>query len=205
MLRRVRAALLWDSLVPGPSPPWSTRYPLLAPPRAPGPPRSARRPVLGQPLSRSGGPAAGGTWMCGDLLTRGVGLRAALRARFLHSPPSPTFAATLASLQLEVGHPCPAKTLLLGSSDASFHQPCGSYPLLLWAVCQGYGLTLTFFPWVGLGRGSTASCCVWEWLFVGRGDGNPSSLPCIHVRSFSRGCPKPFSLTTAPQTSGEAA
>ena len=100
--------------------------------------------------------------MCGDLLTRGVGLRAALRASFLHSPPSPTFAATLASFQLEVGHPCPAKTLLLGSSGASFHQPCGSYPLLLWVVCQGYGANPHLLPLGGVGAGEAqpAAVCV---------------------------------------------
>lgn len=134
----------------------------MALPWAPGPPRSARRPVLGQPLSRSRGPAAGRTWMCGGLLTRGAGLRAALRASFLHSPPSPTLAAALAWLQLEVGHPYPAKILLLGSSGASFHQPCGSYPLFLWVVCRDYGANPHLLPLGGAGPGEAqpAAVCV---------------------------------------------
>lgn len=56
------------------------------------------------------------------------------------------------------------------------------------------GLTLTFsLPRVGLagpGEAQPAAVCGRGWLF-GRGEENPSSLPCIHVCSLPRAAPNP--------------
>lgn len=139
MLRRVRPALLWDfsgsrtlSTLVYPVPALGTstgsRTPAVSPASGSGAaplpvPRTRRRTHLDVR-----GSANPGSWAP----------RGAL-ASSLRSPPSPTFAATLAWLQLEVGHPCPAKTLLLGSSGASFHQPCGLYPLPLGGVAGVWG------------------------------------------------------------------
>lgn len=133
----------------------------------------------------------------------GAGLRL-LRANFLHSPPSPTLAAALAWLQLEVGHPYPAKILLLRSSGASFHQPVGPTLSSLWVVCREYRANPHLLPWVGLGRESTASRCVCGrgWLL---GEGGKPLLSLASMSFVAQGLPQPFSLTTALQTSGEAA
>lgn len=138
MLRRVRPALLWD--FSGSRTVSTLAYPVPSLGTSTGSRTSAVSPAsgFGASLFPSGGPAAGGTWMCGDPLTRGIGLRAALwPVPCAPRPPPP-------SPLLWPGSSGKLDTLaqqrhFLGSSGASLHPPCGLYPLPLGGVSGVWG------------------------------------------------------------------